>query len=1279
MIKKSFKNSLLVGASAFAMSAVFAAGQAEAAALAATGNAANTGNFTLDGDITLGEAVSDNTADGDELITLNSGSTLTTGAFTHARTGGTGTDADLLVTSANATSSTNVIVSSGGVLTSNDETGGSHVIDVNHTIGTITNLGKITSTATNGDLITLATGISANIVNGDDSSTAASITATGTGEAIVVEGTLTGSITNKAGALISGAASDAGLIDVDGAVTGTITNAGSVTVTGGGIAIDIGANVTGGVTNSGTISGATGDLVSVSGATTTDITNTGSITASAGGKGIDVAAKITGTITNGASGTTTSSISAAGGVGVELAADVTGGIVNWGTIEETSGKAIDVTAAVATGGIDNKSGATIKATTGEAIDIAANLVGNLTNAGTIQSAAGTAVITTGASDFDLTNTGTIQDTGDGIAVSITSGTMTGTLNNSGLITSAATTNTNDTINADAIISGGITNTGTISNTTATSGSAISVATGIDFNITNGNSTTAGTITTAGAQGTIDIEGETDGGITNTKGTISNTGTGNAITVSANGLTTAAGIISNAGTIETTNTASTADTILVSDMDGTFTNTGTIQSAATGTASAITITAFTGANLTSSNYINNSGLITAAGDTDTIDFGEANAAGNIVNSGTISNTGTGAVLELSGETGHALTIVNSGNITAANATTAAIVGGGAADTLNWNGGTITGTIDLGQETGDTINVGDAAADSITTGGAISNLSHLNVNNGTFNIAHAITLFNATEADENFVVGSSATAKFTDSKTVNAGDIDVNGTLGVAVGKTATLGTDDTNSTLNVNGGGTISLDLSAFDGTTQPTTTMGYVDHATNGTNTLAFAAGTGVTLNVTGASSFIKAGTITDAILSDTITIGGVTLEGNESSLSCSDNVYAISCSINAAGSDGDEIAITIARTGYQNSTSSVNGSAVGTALETIGTTSNTGITSIQAALDGMTSARQVELALETLDPEMSGAINAAAVSAAEAGFGVVGNRLDQLAGISGTGVAAGGMSYNHGVWGEVFGTAADQGLRDGVRGYQAETVGFGIGADTELSEETKVGASFAYASTDADSANGNTDIDSYQFSAYGTRDYGKWYADALAGFTFNKFDTTRNIVVGAVSNQANGDFDGQQYTLKVGGGYKLDVDGGLNVTPVASLKYNYLKLDDYTETGVGALNVDNDDIHSLKSDIGVKLNYPIVDGSMTYIPEISTSWSYDFIGDEQEATNNFVGAASTLFTTKGADVAQHQFNVGLGLDVLAQDNVTVSFDYDWASKEDYNSHSGAVKARFAF
>jgi outer membrane autotransporter protein len=394
----------------------------------------------------------------------------------------------------------------------------------------------------------------------------------------------------------------------------------------------------------------------------------------------------------------------------------------------------------------------------------------------------------------------------------------------------------------------------------------------------------------------------------------------------------------------------------------------------------------------------------------------------------------------------------------------------------------------------------------------------------------------------------------------------------------------------------------------------------------------------------------------------------------------AVTTALGAAGSNSDIYLLADVDNALNESSTKVNEKAVGSALETIGNSGDAALDTVTAALDGLSSAAAVETALATLDADVSGSTTAAAIDAADAGTGVVESRVEQLAGISGTGVAAGGAAYNNGVWGEVFGTAADQDDRKGVKGYQAETGGVAIGADTKLDDENTIGASLAYAQTDADSANGTSEIDSYQGNVYGTHDYGKWFANGLLGFTYNNFDTTRNIVVGTISDKAKGDFDGQQYTLKVGGGYKLDVEGGLNVTPVASLKYSYLALDKYTETGSSAdLTIDNEDIHSLKSDIGVKLNYPIVDGSITYIPAVSTSWTYDFIGDEQETTNNFTGAASTLFTNKGAKVAQNAFNVGLGLDVLAQDNVTVSFDYDWNTKEDYDAHTGAVKARFAF
>ncbi|MDA0781263.1 MAG: autotransporter domain-containing protein [Rickettsiales bacterium] len=1257
MITKSLRKNLMTTASAVTLGAL-AMSPANAANL---GTAASTvTSEVLTSNITLTGANSNAAGTTSGAILLNASSngfTLTTGANTISGVGGGG-NADTIKVGADTTA--NIVVSAGGKITATGANA-TAAIEVANNLGDITvaTTGTIETTANDGNVIEITTGKVLDLIDNTGL-----ISANGSGEAIksLGNGGNITTLTNNAGGKITTTTGSA--IMFVGTASSTITNAGTIEASGAGVTISIAAALTGSITNSGTISSVGGaQTILATGAVSGGITNTGTISNT--GAGLTVSLIADTALTNDTGGT----ISNAGGT----AAVHTGGAIalmtNKGTISETTGAGLQVNTGALTK-LDNTG--TIQATTGIAIDANAAITTLNNTGGLIKATAGTGIDNTGGAITTLTNTGTIQDTttGKGIlaAAAITTLNNTGgtissatgsaiqntaaitTLTNTGTITSGALT-----FDIDAAVTNLNNTTGTISSTSSTT-SAIDVATGLTMDIDNDSS-----ITSQGTAATINFAGTTTGGINNS-GTIQNSSTGAAINVVTD-LSTATGIITNSGLVQ-----SVGNAIVVADMDGTITNSGTIKSTGAAT-SAISMTTFTGANLTSDNYINNSGLITAAGTAATVILGDAatGAGDGITNSGTISNTGTGGVITLasSNDGDETITITNTGNITAASATNSAILGSTGVDTLNWHGGSITGTIDLDGDNGDVINVGDSSTDSITTGGEVST-DIVNVDNGTFSVGHK---FNMEGTGKDFIIDQGATTVVTAAVAIDdAGgatvDFDNNGTLKVNSDVTFTIdGTYDQSASA--------ALQVGITSGTADDSDKV-----VSTGAATFVNGADISAIVNTT---NYVATGTTYD-IFEDN---SGGAITATAANLDVTDDSYILSFAASLTTTDvaNDTLTLTATRANTYNSASSLaNESAVGAALEAIGVTTDAGILAIQAELDNFTTAAQIESSLATLNPEMSGAINAAATAAAEAGFGVVGNRLDQLAGISGTGVAAGGMSYNHGVWGEVFGTAADQNDRDGVKGYQADTLGFGIGADTALSEETKVGASFAYASTEADSANGDTDIDSYQLSLYGTHDYGKWFTDGLLGFTMNKFDTTRNIVVGTISNQAKGDFDGQQYTAKIGAGYKMDVEGGLNVTPVASLKYNYLALDSYTETGSAqALTVDNEDLHSLKTDIGVKLNYPIVDGSMTYIPEISTSWTYDLIGDEQEAKNNFVGVAATQFTTKGADVAQHQFNVGLGLDVLAQDNVTVSFDYDWASKEDYNSHSGAVKARFAF
>ncbi len=281
------------------------------------------------------------------------------------------------------------------------------------------------------------------------------------------------------------------------------------------------------------------------------------------------------------------------------------------------------------------------------------------------------------------------------------------------------------------------------------------------------------------------------------------------------------------------------------------------------------------------------------------------------------------------------------------------------------------------------------------------------------------------------------------------------------------------------------------------------------------------------------------------------------------------------------------------------------------------------------------------------------------------------------SGVATGNGSAANGLWGEAFGTSVDQAERESVAGYQANIAGFALGADTVVTNDLRIGAAFAYGNADAEGLANETQIDSYQGSLYGTYDMGKVYYEGIASFAQNSYDSSRTLFDNSI---ANADFDGQQYSVKAAAGYKADVQGGLKVTPFVSAQYSFITTDDYTETGSSAnLHVNSDDINIFKTGLGANLAYPIVDGGLTYTPRLSAAWFYDFVGDEVSTTSNFTSAATATFASQGADVAQSEFKLGAGLDVLAQDNMTVSLDYSWNSKEDYDAHTGAVKARFEF
>jgi outer membrane autotransporter protein len=75
-----------------------------------------------------------------------------------------------------------------------------------------------------------------------------------------------------------------------------------------------------------------------------------------------------------------------------------------------------------------------------------------------------------------------------------------------------------------------------------------------------------------------------------------------------------------------------------------------------------------------------------------------------------------------------------------------------------------------------------------------------------------------------------------------------------------------------------------------------------------------------------------------------------------------------------------------------------------------------------------------------------------------IGNRAS-----SGRGMSGGAFVKETGVWVRALTGKADQSMRNGVTGYDADSNGIAVGADGKLNERTTVGAAWSYLTTDVD------------------------------------------------------------------------------------------------------------------------------------------------------------------------------------------------------------------------
>lgn len=334
---------------------------------------------------------------------------------------------------------------------------------------------------------------------------------------------------------------------------------------------------------------------------------------------------------------------------------------------------------------------------------------------------------------------------------------------------------------------------------------------------------------------------------------------------------------------------------------------------------------------------------------------------------------------------------------------------------------------------------------------------------------------------------------------------------------------------------------------------------------------------------------------------------------------------------------------------------------------------------------------------QLSPASSASAAAVASTGasqkvFEVVGNHLDALrtaqVGNGASGIATGEAgSTGGGLWGQAFGGSSRQDERDDIAGYHANYHGMLLGADVELNDSWRAGGLFSYSSTSVNNDGANkhnsADIDSYGLIAYATYTANPWYLNLSAGAVQHQYDSKRQISLIGFDGTARGDYDGMQYLAAVQAGYPIELGSKTTLTPIAGLTYSTLKLDSYTEKGGNgaALHVQSDDIDSLKSELGAKLERSFATSYGELIPSAQLTWRHEFRDEGLRSVANFSAdvAGETSFASNGPSAISDTGVLSLGATLVRSERLSLSAKYTLEAGSGYTANTGNLQVRWNF
>ncbi len=288
----------------------------------------------------------------------------------------------------------------------------------------------------------------------------------------------------------------------------------------------------------------------------------------------------------------------------------------------------------------------------------------------------------------------------------------------------------------------------------------------------------------------------------------------------------------------------------------------------------------------------------------------------------------------------------------------------------------------------------------------------------------------------------------------------------------------------------------------------------------------------------------------------------------------------------------------------------------------------------------------------------------------------------SSSGLSSGDSYMDRHFWVKGFGSRTDQDNKDGYAGFDGHIYGLSGGADLQLPNGWLVGGAFTYAKAminmndyrDGD----DTDVDTYQVTAYTARSFDRWYIEGMLAYAYQDYETSRDTLI---LGKARGDFDGHQTAIRVLAGMPFDVSDRLTITPYAGLQVSRIHQDSYTEKGAGvlSLNVSSESVTRVRGLLGTKFGTEMQINEETVLyPSLHVGYRHEFREEGINATTSFTGGGGT-FTTQGQAINRNVVTLGANLDIRRNENFDLSLQLEAEGASGYRAYSGQITGTWAF